>query len=460
MTPRGHAAARLQARARPTAADRGFRLLRDRDALGRFLAQRAAADARLAVDVIALALEPGDAPALALVDRAGHGVTCLARGMTTSAPIVPWPMVAAFLDDQERLLSARRAALAAHGAGPDHSPLVRAVEHPHRLVRDEVLALRALLPLVGVTHHAAAVEAAVDEVIAVATGLRASDAALQASWRLLQGGVTSLVVAGDDGALFGPALAAIASGEPRLGVPALWQLVHHPARTLALGHALVDVDNPIAHDALLDTVLPALALRGQGFARDADAVARRAQARRGIEPTGLGDVHELAVEFTRQLLVLLPLVLRHACPDDVVIAHRADVEALALRLRAARGVPAVEALASPWAAEALRCLGLPRRRLEPPRTAPRPLASLPDDERRALALWRGMVLAPPLPLRGAGPVFALLVAHAPVEALLPGDEPDPQLALGRGVAWLRQELPRQLGLPASPTAAKRRRRRH
>jgi hypothetical protein len=467
VTGPGHAALRLRERAGATAAERGFRLLRDRAALAQFVAARAAADHRYAVDIIALALEGGSAPAHVLVDRDGHGVTCLGPGMTATAPVVPWSAVAAWLDTRDRQLRAQRTALAARDAAPERSPLVRAVEHPHRLVRDEVLALRTLVPLLGVAHHGAAVEAALVEIVALSTGQRRSELALQASWRLVQGGVVGLVVAGGEAPLAGAALAAVTTGEPRLGAPALWQLVHHPETTLALAHALVDVDNRFAHAALLDTVLPCLGLRCPGYIRDADAVARRLQARNGDDVRGLEDGESAAVEFTRQLVLFLPLLLRHCCPNEVVLSHRAGIDELAMRLRAATTVADVERAAPPWAADVLRRWALPQRRMAPPRTEPRALRSLPDDERWALSLWRGALLAPPLPIRGAGRTFAELVVHAPIEALLPADDPEPALALGRGVAWLRDELPGLLGIPPTTTppaapraaAAPRRRRR-
>jgi hypothetical protein len=454
MTPRGHAASRLATRAGPAAADRGFRLLRARAALATFLDEWARVDSDYAVDVVAFALEPGDRAAHALVDRDGNGVTCLGPGMAVNAPIVPWAATSEFLQAQDRALHARRALLAARDADEHHSPLVRVVEHPHRLVRDEVLALRALLPLVGVAHHQAAVEAAVGEVVAVLGGKRTSERALQASWRLLLGGVAGLVVAGNDPALFGPATAAIATGEPRLGVPALWQLVHHPAQTLQHARACVDVDSPLLQDTLLDVVLPALAFRNVGFAADAAALVRLLQRRRGRDVTGLPDADVVAVDFARQLLLVLPYVLRRLCPDDVLAAHRAHGEALAAQLAQAQGVDEVFALASPWASLVLRAWALPARRAAPPRTAPRAIASLTDVERVALALWRSVVVDAPLPLVGAGPLLALLVVHAPVEALLPGDEPDPALALGKGVAWLKHELPGLLGAPPSTTTSK------
>jgi hypothetical protein len=443
-----HATERLATRASPAAAERGLSLLRARAALVALLHDWAARDPRFDVDVVAFALEPGDAAAHALVDRAGHGVTCLGPGMAVNAPIVPFSSTTAFLDAQARLLQARRAVLAANDADEHHSPLVRAVEHPHRLVRDEVLALRALLPLVGVEHHAAAAKIAVDEVIAVAGGHRTSEAALQASWRLIVGGATSFVVAGHDKALFPASVAAIATGEPRLGVPALWQLVHHPEQTLELCRAAVDVERSVLHDALVDVVLPALAVRCAGFARDADAVARQLQRTCARTPTGLGNVDALVVDWMRQLLLSLPRVLRRHCPDQELAMHRARAPTLAPRLRETRTVDEVMAMASPWASLVLRAWNLRARRAEAPRTAVRSTASLTDAERAALALWRTLIVDAPLPLRGAGGVLALLVVHAPIEALLPGEEPDPDLALSKGVAWLRDDLPALLGVAA------------
>jgi hypothetical protein len=451
MSGHGHAVQRLHARATDVAAERGFRLLRDRTALARFLATQASIDPRFAVDVVGIALEGGGAPTTILVDRHGHGITCLAAGMSVAAPVVPWATTTAFLDQQAQALRARQTALAVRDAAPDHSPLVRVVEHPHRLVRDELVALRTLLPLLGTDHHAAAVDAAVTEVIAVVSGRRTTDAALGASWRLLQGGVVGLVVAGHEPALAGAALAAVATGEPHLGAAALWQLVHHPEQTLTLAQALVDVDNPIAHDTLLDTVLPCLALRCRAFARDADGIACRLQARRSMPVLGLVDVEAATLEFTRQTVLLLPLLLAPQCPDDVVVTHHADVDALAARLRAECTIAAVEALASPWSTALLRVLALARRRAEPPRTMPRAEASLPEDERTARMLFRGALLEPPLPLRGSGSLFAQFVVHAPIEALWPGDDPEPALALARGVRWLRAGLPALLGVAPSST---------
>jgi hypothetical protein len=472
----GHVGARLGDRAAPAAAERGFRLLREREALAHLLAQRAADDARFDADVVAFALADGDAPPHVLVDRAGRGVTCLGPGMAVDAPVLPFAVTTAFLDGRARLLQARRAVLAEHEAPAHQAALVRAVEHPHRLVRDELLVLRALTPLLGVAHHAAAIEAAVGEVVAVVRGERASERGLQASWRLVMGGAASLLVAGHEPPMFGAAVAAVATGDPHLGVPAVWQLVHHPAQTLRLARAVVEADDatvgttpnttlPATLHAtllatLLDTVLPALACRCAAFARDADAVARLLQQRLGLPTTGLEDEHAAALDFARQLVLLLPLVLRQVCPDAVAAAQLVDGVALAGRLQGCRTVDDVWAEASPWTQMVLGHWRLAARRAEPPRTTLRATSSLTDGERVATALWRAAVVEGALPVRGAGPFFACLVAHAPVEALLPGDEPEPAWALSRGVARLRA-LPALLGAPATsspPTGSRQERR--
>jgi hypothetical protein len=455
----GHVGARLGDRAAPAAAERGFRLLREREALAHLLAQRAADDARFDADVVAFALAEGDAPPHVLVDRAGRGVTCLGPGMAVDAPVLPFAVTMAFLEGRARLLQARRAVLAEHEAPAHQAALVRAVEHPHRLVRDELLVLRALTPLLGVAHHAAAVEAAVGEIVAVVRGERASERGLQASWRLVMGGAASLLVAGHEPPMFVAAVAAVATGDPHLGIPAVWQLVHHPAQTLQLARAVVEFDDATPatalpatlHATLLDTVLPALACRCAAFARDADAVARLLQERLGLPTTGLVDEHAAALDFARQLVLLLPLVLRQVCPDAVAAAQLVDGVALAGRLQGCRTVDEVWAESSPWAQMVLRHWGLAARRAEPPRTTLRATSSLTDGERVATALWRAAVVEGALPVRGAGPFFACLVAHAPVEALLPGDEPEPAWALSRGVGRLRA-LPALLGAPATSSA--------
>jgi hypothetical protein len=449
---RGHASTRLADRAPPAAAERGFRLLRERDAVRHLLAERAAADARFDVDVVAFALGDGDAPAHVLIDRAGHGVTCLGPGMAVAAPVLPFAVTSAFLDERDRLLRAQRAVLAERDA-PDHrAALVRAVQHPHRLVRDELLVLRTLTPLLGVAHHAAAVEAAVGEIVAVVRGDRRSEHALQAAWRLVMGGAGSLLVAGHEPAMFVAAVAAIATGDPHCGVPALWQLVHHPEQTLRLARTAALIDNPTLHATLVDTVLPALAFRVGGRARDADGVARLLQERLGQPVTGLVDERAAALDFARQLVLLLPLVLRRLCPDDVAAAQLLDGVALAGRLQACVDDAAALDLASPWARMVLGIWDLPACRAMPPRTALRATSSLTDVERTALALWRAVVVDAALPIRGSGPFLASLVAHAPVEAMLPGDEPEPAFALGRGVARLRA-LPALLGVAPATTAA-------
>jgi hypothetical protein len=449
-----HAVSRLESRASYDAAARGFRLLRDAHALRRFLALRAQADAAFDVDCIALALEAGAKPSHLLVSREGDGVTCLAAGMVVSAPVVSYPLVQDFLAEQDKLLRAKKAVLAAKDADRHHSPLVRLVENPHRLVREDVLALRSVLPLMGVTHHRAAVEAAISEVIDVLSGQRTTRQALEASWRIFQGGVAGLVIAGGEPDMFGAALAATATGEPRLGSVALWQLVHHPQGTLARALQMVEVDNAAAHDVLLDTILPAIALRFVGLERDAGAVARVLQEKRGLPVVGLPPGDVLYLDFLRQLVLVLPLVLGPMCPQDVMAALGDDGARLTERLRAATRSSDVVALAPPWVAETLRLWNLTLRRHDPPRTAARRPESLTEQERAALLLWRSLFLTPALPVRGTGQLFAFLVAHAPVEAILPADAPEPASAMSQGVSWLSRDLPVLLGIPERSSLAK------
>jgi hypothetical protein len=452
-SPRGHASARLQQRTTPVVAERGFHLLRDRRALSAFVVELGRADARYAVDVLAFALDTGDAPAHALVDRDGHGVTCLAPGMAPTAPVVPFATTTAFLDAQRRLLGARQAVLRERDADASQQALVRVVEHPHRLVRSEVLVLRALAPLFGVGHHASAVEHAIGEIVALASGQRRGTAALQASWKLLMGGVAAVIAAGHEPAMFVSCVAAIATGEPRIGMPAVWQLAQHPAQTLALAEHVVELQQPLLAETLVDTVLPALALRFPAFHKDAHQLTRALQTSLGKDATGLVDTDAAALDLVRQLALVLPIALRRVCPDDVARAHLANSPALATRLRGCATVDDVVDSAAPWTRLVLRAWALAARRSEAPRTAPRADQSLTDTDRVALALWRTFVVDAPLPVRGAGPLCASLIAHAPVEAILPGDTPEPAWALGRGALWLRDALPPLLGAAAPPSTA-------
>ncbi len=400
MPPR-HADDRLRSRAKASAVERGHALLQRPAALAQFL--KSVVDD--AVDRVALPLGPGGVDvAYLVVAKDGGGVTCLAPGMTPTVPIVPWARVEAHLDAERALLAAQRTLQQVKDQDDDVSPLVRAVTQPHRLVRAEWDALRALLPLSGIAVYVDTIAAALALLQPAGAGVAPAE-----RWRGIIAGVVAVSVVGDRAGAEPALLACVAGGDALLGTHALWWLAQRPRDTLAF------VDDWLAHRpaeplARLALVRVCDAVAGRNAAFEKDAARARARAAAGVV------ADEAAV--------------------DVGALARALVPVLFARLRLAPAKDGDDAFVddtfAAWRPFAARA--------EAPRLVPRAPGAVTDVDAASAVLWREARLALPLsPLLVPG--LAGLFACAPIESLVPGDSPESLYKESLGRRYLESVLP-------------------
>lgn len=441
-----HAQARLEERLPPAVAERGYELLRDREALADLIARAARDDPRIDENErVALALAPRDPCAHLVATRAGDGVTTLAAGMAHTLPTVPFTRVSAFLESQATLL---QASIEVHKnlAEDERSPLVRAFCHPHRVTREEFERLRKLAPLFCDLLREHVVEAT-DATMEVTPPRRPwSDTRLDALWRLYMRGALFLTLDGFDCPIQFLLRAATAC-DVALSGRAIWHMANRPEETLdaiARGHEeglLGEVTMLMA--ALY--VLPAVATRQPAYEKDALRLAAAltpAMAMPGNNPHR----HRLVVELAYPLVVYLPQLmpapwrdLSEATEERLDRAARIGAETLKARDLDVPLLELAEAI-SPWHAETVRALD-PLRDIGAPRqTRVRATSSLDSKERVRVAMWRGMLRERALPLRGTEHYMAMLLSLAPLEALAPLDDPDPTLSLSHGRTYLTRHL--------------------
>ncbi len=442
---RAHIDHRLDSRATPAAAARGFALLRDRPALARLIDTLATTRVDLAgADRVAFALGAGDRAAHAIVDREGSGVTCLAPDMSVAAPVVAWPVVELFLRQQDERLQARRALQSVKDADDDVSPLVRLVQHPHRLVRREWEVLRALLPLLGVQLFSRSVLVAVDKVIQPAhqPGRAPNDAVARELWRLYVGGAVGLTLVGDQRGLTLMHLSAVLGGDLILAARALWYLANQPEDTLAFAASVArDGDDvlkevPSATKLLvrlgLALALPAVGFRCPGFFKEAERLSARLNGGDVIAQEGRSrrEVELHSVSFA-------PVLLRpFAMNPDALLDDPETQQRIAA---AGDDVEAMAAAAGPWYADIFRIWRPFADARLPPRLVPRPSQSVTDDDDASATLWRSLLrhtLVSPI----LQPWLAKLVTLAPIEALVPGPEPDAEWRLSEGIDYVQHQL--------------------
>ncbi|MDP2344315.1 MAG: SEC-C metal-binding domain-containing protein [Deltaproteobacteria bacterium] len=442
---RKHIDKRLDHRATPAAAERGFALLRDRAALVGLIESLTTTRPELAsADRLAFALGPGDVVPHAVIARDGGGVTCLGPGMAFAQPVVPWPVVEGFLREQAQRLQATRALQSVKDVDDDVSPLIRLIDHPHRLVRREWDVLRALLPLIGVQMFTRIVLTAIDKVIAPVVAHRSIAAPAAAEmWRLYASAAIAMTLVGDQRGVTLMHLSALLSGDLILAARACWYLGNTPAETLAFaddvaargtGEGAVPFER--GHEGLvraaLSFVLPAVGYRCPAYFKEAERLAAR-----------LVDADEgLPIEASSRRAVdtatvsTLPMLLQPFCLNyDALI----EDESVSDRVGAAGDVAAMAAAAGPWHVDVMRIWRPFADARAAPRLVPRPPGSATDDDDARLRMWRSLlrhVLQPVI----VQPFLARLVTLAPIEALLPTDVPDPEWRLSEGALYVREKL--------------------
>jgi hypothetical protein len=443
-----HALERLTSRtSSAAAADRGFALLRDREALSAFLAQRAAASEAFAgAEKIAFALDDGDRPAHLLVARDGGGVTCLGPGMGFAAPVVTFAETRAFLDERARLVRAQVALQRAAQENEASSPLMRAVHYAYRLTRSEYDMLVAVSPLaVGLWMEM--VQVVVERIVDLRERRQwvHDDEQAQALWRIYTAACHAVMLGAAHDEMFFHTVLAAMTGDSLLAGRALWVLVNHPQRTLRLADEVTTSTTVAATFGA--TVLPMIALRFPAYRKDAAQLARKL-APRGDESPDVAGAYVLGMEEDRGeiekvLVVLVATLFRAQLGEDERVRLNDDTAARIARVNAVSGGvakadafdPVVGALWRQW--RPLDDLGAPAR------TAPRSPPALENDdaERRRIEHCRRALDGCILPVGGRGPTALQAMAAAmPIEALLPGTEPDPVWRLSTGADYVRNEL--------------------
>lgn len=442
---RTHVEQRLDGRAAPGAAERGFALLRDRGALASLIQTLTATRTDLdGAQRLAFALGAGAGAAHLIVSREGAGVTCLGAGMTFVAPLVSWPVVELFLKQQNARWQAERAMQSVQHVDDDVSPLVRVVQHPHRLQRREWETLRALLPILGVQIFTRSVLVAIDKVVTVAAEQRhpPSAAAAQEMWRLYVAGAVGITLVGDQRGVTLMLLTAVLSGDFILAARALWFLANQPEETLACAAEVAD--KVPEHDDVaagfirlaLAVVLPAVGFRCPGYFKEAERIRARLIG---------GDLSVTEARSRREVelstVCAAPLLLPALCIDPQAVLLDVHV---GVRAAAAVDFDAMAAAASSWHADVFRLWRPFADAQRAPRLVARPVGRATDDDDASVTLWRSL-------LRHGGhgllstPWLAKLVTLAPIEALLPIDEPDALWRLSDGAEYLRLKLPLLLG---------------
>lgn len=405
-----HVEERLRERALPSAADRGFMLLRSRERLRGLLARAATDDAGLAAcERLALPLGPGAMPARLIVERDGAGVTCLAPEMASTAPELPWALVQAWLDEERRLFRAQ--VEAQRPGGPTHTtPLGRAFLFPWRITRAEMDALETLAPLFIDLARENIVYAGEALAVLRTRPMSLTDESAGSLWQLYAGAAVWLMACRREPDAVALAYALLANAhDVHLTARALWILVADPDRTFERTPEIAK-----EHEVLVGSacryVLPAIALRHPARARDAARAAR-------------------------------------ALLERAPIADASDVEAAILSMQDGREVlrALLEEHGEELAGSEAACWAPLAEIGATPRMDAKRAGVLIDDERASAAVWRRVLAARELPLLlPDDPFFPLLAALVPLEALLPLDEPDPAWRRSEGIAYVRGPLARMV----------------
>jgi hypothetical protein len=439
---RKHIDKRLDHRATPAAAERGFALLRDRGALVALIDSLTTTTPELAgAERLAFALGLGDRFALAVLARDGGGVTCLGPGMGFAAPVVAWPVVESFLRQQQLRLQARRALQSVKDVDDDVSPLLRLIDHPHRLVRREWEVLRALLPLIGVLMFSRLVLTAIDKVISpIVEHSNVGAAGAAEMWRLYVSAAVAMTLVGDQRGVTLMHLSALLSGDLILASRACWYLANNPEETLGFADDVLakgtgeGQEHEMLARAALSFAVPLVGYRCPAFFKQAERLA--AQLVDGDDALPIEADARRFVEVST--VATLPLLLRPFCLNfDSLTEDRQHVMA---RVEAAGDVSAMAAAASPWHVDVLRIWRPFADAAQAPRLVPRPVRSATDDDDARVRMWRSLLRHVEEPVI-ALPFLARLVTLAPIEALLPVDEPDPQWRLKDGADYVLAKLP-------------------
>jgi len=423
-------------------------LLRSKDALTRFLGLCREHLGTPDAERLAMPLDERDDPPYLLVSRDGHGVTCLAPGMTTTVPRVPFDKVRRYLRAQSDDLRAR-VLIRTTDLGRDSSAS-RLVSFPWRLTRREFDVARTLTPLFK-TEFNKAVHAATSSLMAHVQRAPESLTAPEAEhlYRGYAFAMVAVMLLADDDGMLGPAMGLSHVRDVQLAARGAWVASNRP-------------------DALL-AALEEVAIKGErkraGLAFHAVAAACVRYPKRRAEFIRLYEaVMRPEMEFEAKGLIalkqsahardtlpywtwrLMPLVLQRFVPSDA----RAPLErALWSGNNWQQWLKGLE-LQHPVAAARVKCLD-PLSALDTAVTAvPRRASALTRDDRIRNRIWRMLVRDHPVPLAEEDPAMRVLVTMAPVEALIPPDFPDPHLALKRGAQMVADMAPRADAPPHKP----------
>jgi hypothetical protein len=469
MRVAAHLRDRLSERTVPAVAERAFELLRFPGPLVALLkSQEQREPGFRAAERLALDLTPDPEGAKLVVNRDGVGVTCLGQGMACNLPTVPWPHVERYLQERADLLRRTVAEQRLKEAEEEGaSPLDRCVTYGYRMTRAEYDALRALSPLL--TSRVAKSVAQVSQWLRAARRAgklaRRDPRAAETLWREYASACVGLMATGHEKAMVRSCLTACASGDVLLATRGLWLCVNQPERTILFAEEAAELEaragpgggsGPVAlpgHNALLlATPLLCIARRFPHLRQAAVGSFSR------LSTGGLRDLdrfrHAMSerdrdVEAHR-LLYLASMVhvwLSALCPPEVLervaglnpaLRASAIVEAIQ---RGDRDLPHLGLLADPWHAQVLAAWQPLRDMARPRPVQPVRLAGDGDRERERVDVWRVAVTATLLSPTLDDTPYAEVLSAAPVEALVPREEPDAAWRLSQGVQYVLETLP-------------------
>jgi hypothetical protein len=446
----------------PAHADLAFELLRDQDALQRFLQDIQVEESTAAAPRLALALDAGESPPWLVVDRDGHGVTCLAAGMSTTEIQVPHAKVLGHVEAQRQIFRAQRALAQAGDPDDPAGAVQRAIRAPHRITPSEFELLRALAPFVA-PFFARATGEEVENLRAWRRGRHAHKKIRdpESAWRQYLAVALGIAACGDDPAMLrANVLAAGHAGDAVLAGSAINKLMGHPEALIAFAQR-VPHEVPALAPALLRVCLPVAALLQPGWARDLkrsmEALAKGPLA--AHLPVFLNMMERNQTSSSRFAFLLvthLPALFSRTCPPQVLNlepdARKEVVSKIQQSAESGATLLEVAQTAGPWQAQ---CIA-EWRPLE------KVAVGVSEPETKALEWWREFFWDALFVMGGDAErewMMPLLAAHAPAATFHPVADGKRHWSLNQGAEYMTgklQTLLQQSALTEKPPPARRR----
>lgn len=473
--PASHVEDRLEERVVPAVADCGFELLRSPKHLAAFIEREGGTNPAVAqAERVALPLATHANPPHLVVTKDGHGITCLAAGMAFDVPALNADRVQTYLTQQAEELRLNMAGGRYRADKKFNDATLRQVIiAPWTLDRHGFERLRMLSPLLTEFFSRAVGEQLMWMVGQVGTSKRRrpSDQEALQFWRTLVTASLALMATGLEREMLPWCLLSSGAPDVMLSSRGLWMSVNQPERTLETVESLIrgHLDAGPAERlgvASISGVAPALtgiALRFRHHAAAAVDLLKRI-AKTSPDKEHLWEQSARTLDRWRAaespglyywMLMCSPVLLMHVEPEGVdqylkKIPKNSLEIVSGLYMQGERNIVALAAALHPKLAEQMLLLD-PMRHLQTPiPLRPTHLNAGNPLENLRIELWRHALatcfVSPNYCEMYLGPVMTL----CPVEALIPGDAPDPLMQPERGVEYVRVRLPGILSGGESP----------